>query len=413
MKKHSIILKLLAIIIMASSSMFLVSCEDAIDDSLPPEIEMVRVTNPEEANVPLENAGLGQTIVIVGKNFHNLEEIRINGIVTLFNPALATDTHIIVQIDDDTPTLATAPDVSNELRVVTKGGEATKSFIILPPPPIISSISNEFAQADETLIIKGQYFFFVEEVIFPGGVTSQDLTSSANGRTLNVVVPQGITEAGSVVVVTESGSADSAPKWRFNDRTGIFCDFEGINPFGAWGSEPVIDNATPIEAGGSYLKVFGADVPSPMWWNNAQVVPMDGVNFPSPTSSTPSDYAIKFELNTVNPWNSGWFEVNLNWTYFMRFMPWNTPKDPAEHWEVDPDERIDFDTQGWQTMVIPMNLFRLKPGNDPSGDMISLDAFSWINGMVMAFQNPDPPRGVEIDELHLLFDNFRLVRIAN
>lgn len=417
MKKYNhIIWKLLAFIIIIFPSMFLVSCEDEIDDSLPPVIEKVRLTDPETADQAIETAGLGQIIVIVGRNFHNLQEVHINGMLTRFNPTLATDTHIIIAVDDDTPTLATDPDVPNNVTVVTKAGQASAELVVLPPPPRINSISNEFAQAGETLTIKGLYFFFVEEVIFPGEIISTEFETSANGRELYVVVPEGIEDAGSVVVVTESGSVDSAPRWRFNDKTGMFCNFQDINPFGAWGDKPVLgySDPDPIEEGGAYVRVHETNIPTEMWWDNNMVIPTDGVNWPEPTSDNPADYAIKFEFYTVTPWNSGWFEVNLGWTYFFKLMPWNTPEDPAKYWLVDPDSRINFNTNGWQTYIIPMNRFRLKPGNEPDGDVIpSMGEFDWIGGMVMAFQNPDPPRGLTINELHLLFDNFRLVRIVD
>ncbi len=405
----------MAFIIIASSGMFLVSCEDEIDDSLPPVIEYIRLTDPDADDEVIETAGLGQVIVIVGKNFHNLEEVYINGVLTLFNPTLATDTHIIIAVDDDTPTLATHPDVPNTVTVVTKGGQATASLAILPPPPRVASISNEFARAGETLTIRGLYFFFVEEVVFPGGISSTNFTSSPDGRTLRVVVPEGIEESGYVAVVTESGSDDSGPRWRFNDKTGIFCNFQDINPFDAWGDKPVLgySDPDPIEEGGAYVRVHELGVPPEMWWDNNMVIPTDGVNWPVVTSNDPSDYAIKFELYTVKPWNSGWFEVNLGWNFFYRLMPWNTPENPAEYWVVNPDSRIAVDTDGWQTLIIPLNHFREKPGNDPDGAVIPMHAFDWLGGMVMAFQNPNAPNGVPIDELHLLFDNFRLVRIVD
>jgi len=404
-------------LLLAFPTVFFISCEEKIEDALPPVIEMIRSNIPEESNAPLEKGGLGQTIVIVGKNLQFTQEIYINDFKTSFLPTFATSTHLVVTIDDETPNFATHGDVSNKIRIVNDAGSAEKDLIILPPAPRVASISNEFAKAGETLQITGQYFFFVEGVEFPGGVISTQVTAGPNGRTLGVVVPEGVSEAGFVRVITESGAGSSAPAWRFNDSTGMFADMDEMNPFGAWGALPVLGSSDPDPVDGNYIRVTGTDIPSPMWWNNDQVVPLNHFNADdNPTGFTwpvlvgdPADYAIKFELNTAAMWNSGWFEVNLGWTFFYRFMPWNTPPSPAQYWSVG--TRTDVNTNGWQTMVIPLNMFRLKPGNDPDGEPIGSLADLAGKGLVMAFQNPDAPGGVPIPNFHLCFDNFRLVKI--
>ena len=409
MEKYKNIIRNIGMLLLVIPVVFFISCEDDTEDALPPVIEMIRSNDPDEGNVALDRGGLGQTIVIVGQNLHFTEEVYINDYNTFFNPTLATNTHLIVSINDDTPTFATHENVPNKIRVVNAAGSAEKDFTVLPPPPVVSTISNEFAHAGDELRITGQYFFFVEGVEFPGEIVGTDVTASSDGRSLTVVVPDGITEAGYVSVLTESGSGSSFPLYRFNDRTGMFADMDELNPFTPWGDYPVLGSSDPDPIDGYYIRVAGTNIPAPMWWDNDQVVPFDGGIVWPFLEGDPDNYAIKFELNTAETWNSGWFEVNLGWTYFYRFMPFNTPPSSSQYWEVG--ERHDFNTNGWQTMIIPLNRFRLKPGNTPDGDPISnlsqLDGM----GMVMAFQNPDPPGGEVIPELHLCFDNFRLVPI--
>ena len=399
-------------ILLGVSLLFLgTSCDtdDEVVDGVP-NVERIRPVDPDLADESLDKVGLGENIVIVGNNMKSIKEVYVNGYKTFFSPTMVTNTHMVLSISDETPTVATAPDVSNEIRMVSyDGGETIYAVTILPPAPSVEKISNEFAKAGETLHIHGQYFFFIEEVEFPGGVIATDVETSSDGRSMQVVVPQGIDEAGTLSVTTESGSGVLSPMYRFNDYSGMVNNFDDMDYFGAWGPKPVLGNSDPAPIDGNYVRVTGEDIPAPMWWNNDQVVPMEGVQWPV-SSGDASDYAIKFEVNTPVAWNSGWFEFNFGWTYFYVVKPWDVNPDEDEYWTVS-GTRTPTPENEWFTIVIPLNKFRLKP-DLPDGDPIQ--SVSELEGkdMVLAFQNPGDPRGHHIDELHICMDNFRLVKIT-
>jgi hypothetical protein len=339
-----------------------------------------------------------------------VKEIYVNGYKTFFSPTMATNTHLVFSISDETPTVATAQDVPNEIKLVSDDGEVNYSINILPPAPEVETISNEMAKAGETLTITGKYFFFLQEVVFPGGVTVTDMENNSTGTVMTVTVPEGITQAGTIQVTSESGTGTLSPMYRFNDPTGIFNNFDDLNFFAPWGPKPVLGNADPAPIDGNYVRVTGTDVPAPMWWNNDQVIPMGGFSWPVTTGDA-SEYALKFEMNTPVAWNSGWFEWTLGWTYFYRLKPWDVNPDEDEYWEIS-GTRTPTPENEWVTVVVPLNKFRLK-GDAPDGAPIAtLDELAGKD-IVMAFQVPGEENGgLPISELHVCMDNFRLVKIT-
>jgi hypothetical protein len=209
-----------------------------IKSSGPPTIEAIRTTDPADADSTFVRATLGTTIVIVGKNLAATQSIYFNGLQTSINPAYATQTHLIVRIPDNVPTLATAANVSNELRVVNAGGEATYSFEVLPPAPLVEKVDNEFAQAGTKITLMGKYFYFVKQVIFPGDIKTTEFTAKPDGTSLTVTVPAGVNMSDplhkDLVVESQSGFSTINKKIKFNDDIGIVTDFDTKTTGGYW-----------------------------------------------------------------------------------------------------------------------------------------------------------------------------------
>jgi len=186
--------------------------------------------NPAKADSTFTQSTLGSTIVIKGQNLENTTSITFNGYSASFNTAYASENYVIVTIPAATPTVATATDVPNKLVVGNSKGEATYDFTVLPPAPIIETVSNEFAKAGEMITLSGSYFYFVEEVIFPGNVVSKEFTASADGNSLIVKVPSSVdptnAENSELIVRSQSGNSAVNQSIKFNDRTGILVDWD-------------------------------------------------------------------------------------------------------------------------------------------------------------------------------------------
>lgn len=414
------------------------ACND--DNGGGPEIGITAITD-EDGNA-ITNVALGQTIFIEG--FGLLEAlIEINALAV--TPATITNESITIEITSAIPTIATDPDVTNELVVTIPGaGEAGADLVIvnaltvLPGAPEISSISNEFAPAGEELVITGQYFFFVQDVVFPGGVSATAFTASADGTTVTATVPT-VTEAGEVRVVTLSGDGGSMPRNTFMDRSGVILDGDDHLYFQDWG----VGGFTEGGFDGNYINVATADAVAPeSWWVGSSAFVADGsqdstMATPNGYSGPAADYVLRMEVNVPasKPWSSGWFELATNvgdGEYFGRLMPWTSP------WTNDSDDFVwylpnsadvgtsSFHTDGkWVTIDYPMNWFAPKESGTPSGPTVAdiseltanYDGFFWIR---FAFQNPNEgaepggnggtamPAGLDIS-----IDNIRIVKITN
>ena len=239
-----------------------------------PVIEAVRSMDPAKADSTFTQSTLGSTIVIKGQNLEDVTSITFNGVNASFNTAYASDNYVIVTIPTLTPTVATATNVPNKLVVGNSKGEASYDFTVLPPVPLITAMSNESVKAGETLTLYGQYFYFVKDVTFPGGVKGTNVTASPDGLTLNVTVPAGFDPTkGDVVVTSESGkSVGNARTKLFSD--GLISNFDNKSFFG-WGidaSTNITTSAPGITALDGKFGLVQMAVPGNGGWSNSRVM---------------------------------------------------------------------------------------------------------------------------------------------
>ncbi|MFD3003672.1 glycan-binding surface protein [Pontibacter toksunensis] len=215
------------------SFMFLSSCEkdnegQPIQESAPPVIQGVRI--PAVQDSTFTKSTLGTTIVIMGQNLAGTQQVFFNGYQAPVNPAYATSNNLIIRIPDEVPTVATNPSVPNELKIINTAGETTYEFQVLPPAPTITAVSNEWASAGQTITLYGNYFYFVEDVIFPGNVSATDYTASADGTMLTVTVPEGINfddpTSTKLRVETQSGISAVNNRIKFADKNGVILDWD-------------------------------------------------------------------------------------------------------------------------------------------------------------------------------------------
>ena len=104
--------------------------------------------------------------------------------------------------------------MTDEVVVSTDGGEARSNLILLPPEPVLVSLSNTMPEVGETIVIEGEYLFYVQEVLFPGrrNFSVTDFVVSDDGSQIEVTVPEGYDPSkGDIQVVTLSGEASITP----------------------------------------------------------------------------------------------------------------------------------------------------------------------------------------------------------
>jgi hypothetical protein len=298
---------------------FLSSCEKDESSGIrtsntPPTIERVRLTDPTTTDSSLKQSTLGSTIVIIGTNLASARTVSFNGYSLNVNPAYATDNAIVITIHDSVPTIATNPNVADEIKVVTAGGEATYQFTVLPPRPEVLQIGNEFAKPGESVTIYGKYFYFVDTVFF--GTTAVTNGITTNGTSLTVTIPTGTNlTQGDLRVRSKSGISATSAKTKFYNpaRTLMLINWDGIEKFG-WGLNTAtavkssFPGITPIDG---KFAVIDQSVPGNWGWNNDKVINMndwsDGNKLfvPLPSSFDPeatiANYEIKMEMAATLP----------------------------------------------------------------------------------------------------------------
>jgi hypothetical protein len=312
-----------------------------------PKINYVRVTNPASSDSLLIGAAQGKLIAIMGENLGGAVEMWFNDQQASLNPTYITNTSILVNVPAQIP-LA----ISNQLKITFKDGRTLlHQFQVQISKPLLTSMVSEYVNAGEVATIRGNFFYAPVTVTFAGGSAGEIV--SVKDQEIQVRVPAGA-QTGQITVKTNFGETKS--DFWFRDNRNMFIDSDPYE--GWWNSSYVVSNPganDPPKINGNYIrfkKAIGA------WsWNElaggpASAMPVHSKNIPDAAILKPEDYNLKFEVNTVKPYNSN--------------MPLTAEDNDAYQWKPP------YDTKGkWQTVVIPFEdvvaSYKVKPTINPSG----------------------------------------------
>jgi hypothetical protein len=269
---------------MLMATVFLGACQDEDEISMgPPSIERVRTTDPTTVDSAFTSATLGSTLAIIGTNLMGTQQVYLNDYPLGVNTAYVTNNSVIVTIGDSVPTVATNPNVTNKLRLVTRSGESVIEFQTLPPAPQITQVKNQYLKAGDKMTLFGRYFYFVDTVYFPGEnvfVTS-GFETNASGTTLSVTVPNGVdfSESQSISVVTKSGGSATNRNTQIFNGKGMVADFDTNGALKypwdwGWGmSGDMIQSSQPgIESLEGNFAGMNQAFPASYGWNNDKVI---------------------------------------------------------------------------------------------------------------------------------------------
>ena len=323
-------------LLMASAVAFsMTSCDkDELPNNGQPRIRYVRVTNPESKDSLLVGAGQGRLIAIIGENLQSVTEIWFNDQQASLTPAYISPTNILVRVPTQIP-----KDITNKMKLVFANGLTLfHDFEVEISEPVVSSMVSEFVNEGDVATIRGDFFYEPLTVTFTGGVNGELV--QVLDKEIQVRVPAGA-QPGPITVKTNFGETKS--DFWFRDNRNIFISSDPYS--GWWNPSYVVSNPGPTDPpkiNGNYIrfkKAIGA------WsWNELAGGPPSAMgaiskNIPDAAILKPSDYYLKFEVNTVKPYTSNMFKINVgllaedNDAY-----KWNPP----------------YDTKGkWQTVVIP------------------------------------------------------------
>lgn len=378
MKSSYKIILLIALIIGAAGSFVACNKDDDVSNSGTPRIRYVRVTNPVSSDSLLIGAGQGQLIAIIGENLQDAVEIWFNDRQARLTPTYITSNTILVSV----PSLI--PDsVSNKLKIIFRNGFVLYyDFVVQISEPEIYSMVCEYVKDNETATIRGDYFYEPLTVTFAGGVTGTLV--SVTDQQLQVKVPAGA-QPGQVTITTNFGTTKSNFFFRDNRNMLITND-----PWtGWWGQNLVISASDPLAINGNFTRIT-----QPIgswgwteWIGGREDALATSHNLPDDAVLNPDDYNLKFEINTLKPYDGNRIKIMIGQV-----------NGPDPNWDTEPYYwEAPFDTKGkWQTVVIPFDEviahYTTNWGLRPQGYGVKV----WFHG----------PGALDAD---IAFDNLRVV----
>lgn len=310
------------------------SCQKDNSDGGEPRITYVRITDPESADSLLVGAGQGNMIAIVGENLQNAREIWFNDQKAILTPTFITSKSILVNVPSMVP-----KEITNKMRIVFSNGNVVEhNFNLEISKPLIGKMMSEYVLEGDIATIQGDYFYEPLTVTFNGGVQGE--IESVEDKTIKVRVPAGA-QPGQITIKTNFGETKS--DFWFRDNRNIFLSSD---PYTGWWNEsyvvttPAADG--PPKINGNYIrfkKAIGG------WsWNEVAGGPPSAMgeiskNIPDEAILKPEKYNLKFEVNTLKPYNNNVLKITVGLQDFnneeYRWMP-------------------PYDTKGqWVTVVIP------------------------------------------------------------
>lgn len=387
----------------------LASCQDQSDafeqaDGLP----VLHYVRYADRDVIITEAFMEQTVCLVGDNLRSINQLLFNDQKAILNTSYMTDHTLLVNI----PSEMAVEETDKIYMVTAKKDTVEYDFKVLPPAPVIKSMSNEWAAPGTVASIYGDYFIGSDDqpvvVEFPNGeVTDFKKVSKTE---LQFTIPETAVE-GKIKVTSISGT--TASTFHYRDSRGMITNFDGATDVVPQGWNIAVQYKTEGGVDGQYVELGPADLDEeggwqeslklPFWCGNWNGDPMGitsgaGVpicNFIDMTSF--ATMAFKFELciPKENPWSSGAMQIvfasadkcaNDSWQNNTYIQPDNgLCRGLYSPWK----ETGSFDTNGeWITVTVPISDFRYNadgtvgtvPLQSPE-DFASLVIWPWSGGV--------------------------------
>ncbi len=310
------------------------SKEENLPNNGEPRIRYVRVTDPVSSDSLLIGAYQGSLIAIVGENLQDAIEVWFNDQKAVLTPTYITGTSILVSVPNKIPKT-----ITNKVKILFSSGKTLEyDFEVQISEPLISSMNNEFVLTGEEATINGNFFYEPLTVTFEGGVKGQLV--SVEDKIIKVIVPPGA-NPGQITITTNFGTTKS--DFWFRDNRNIYISSD---PFTGWWNASYVVSAPaagdPPRINGNYIRV---KKPIGSWnWIEVAGGPASAMgaiskNIPDEAILKPADYDLKFELNTMKPYNNNVLKINVGLL---------AENNNAYQWKPP------YDTKGkWQTIIIP------------------------------------------------------------
>lgn len=387
----------------------LASCQDQSDafeqaDGLP----VLHYVRYADRDVIITEAFMEQTVCLVGDNLRSINQLLFNDQKAILNTSYMTDHTLLVNI----PSEMAVEETDKIYMVTAKKDTVEYDFKVLPPAPVIKSMSNEWAAPGTVASIYGDYFIGSDDqpvvVEFPNGeVTDFKKVSKTE---LQFTIPETAVE-GKIKVTSISGT--TASTFHYRDSRGMITNFDGATDVVPQGWNIAVQYKTEGGVDGQYVELGPTDLDEeggwqeslklPFWcgnWNGDPMGITSGAGVPICNFIDMTNFAtmaFKFELciPKENPWSSGAMQIvfasadkcaNDSWQNNTYIQPDNgLCRGLYSPWK----ETGSFDTNGeWITVTVPISDFRYNadgtvgtvPLQSPE-DFASLVIWPWSGGV--------------------------------
>jgi len=394
--KNIIIIFILALLVGASS------CKKSSSVGRP-TIKYIRnnqnrstFTSPNKLDTILSAGIQGYWVIIVGTNLKNTLAVYFNGRnATYLNSILNSDTTIITRI----PTFSFStlnPDSLNTVRVVTTTGEVIFKFpIAAGSAPTFTGVSNEYAKANDSVIINGTNLNGLTRLNYAGSVIT-DFKEILTGREVRFKLPSSFNNTGKLSFSTVRGSINTY--FNLNDPvTGMVCNFDDINIFDNTTAVISSDNSLFPNNRGNFCRTQFDNTTSKFTdpGRSINLIAANLLHVDSIANGNIANYAYKFEAFVKQPWSTGYWQIVLGTgTYSARFNPYTAG--------------VPYTTTGWTTFTIPLNTFRTNNGAGTAATRLN-QLFGTTGSIAHAWRFVEGTPVVA--NFDMAVDNIRIVRV--
>lgn len=384
-----------------------------------PTIYYIRPADISKKDSLLVSAYPEMTIAIIGENLRSIKEMYFNDLAAVLNSSYITDNALIVTVPKGIPTA-----VNDKITMITSDGLTTYyDFQVVLPSSTVSSISNEYAQAGETVTIYGDYFLTYDDyplsIMMPGNIPVTEITNVTK-TSVTFVIPNGVTESGNINITTKYGTSKS--KFYYRDDRGMIIDWDGIKGLAqanGWRTAAAlkVDDGTGVD--GAFVR-FKGNLTADGWstseddwafnyWGDGTATGVAISNMPGCdeliSKYAYTDMALKFEYRIPKdkPWQSTGLQAifTKNGVSGTNSYCWDAGL-PRAIWAPYATSGS-HDTNGeWTTAVIPFTSF-----NKTHNGEICVNSFSYdyLGGLTFYFMGG--PEGVA-GTLQIDVDNIRI-----
>ncbi|WP_455674421.1 glycan-binding surface protein [Phocaeicola sp.] len=295
--------------LMFAATFTMVSCQDVVtyndgyDDGITsigaPSITAIYDVEDTEKTIPLTEGAFEDMIMVTGTNLSHVKKIRLNDVEVEANEIYATAKVAYFPIPRIVP-----GEINNKLYYETEQGNTSIDFTVNIPEVSVTGLYNEFALPGSSVKVNGAFFDLYG---FGGGNESSTImmngmmleVDSLTEQYMSVIIPEDATDNSTIVFSWESAGGVKSVSVPYRNTANVLWNLDTPDVYGFWaGTELITAGGSanePVPLNGSYFRIngsFGA------WsWNNLLC---GGCDFPVEVVANPSDYWLKFEVNSAS-----------------------------------------------------------------------------------------------------------------